>query len=356
MMLFRRIKLSDLNTLEKLAIASGYGMTTLPKNPELLTKRIEWAVDSFNKDATKPVSEYYLFVLEDTETGQVVGTSGIESSIGFDLPFYSYQISRRTRISHELGVRTDYKVLNLVNDLQDSTEICTLFLHPDYRKNANGLLLSRSRFLFMAQFPQRFAERVIAEMRGVSTPEGTSPFWDHVIGGFFKIPFKEADKLTLSTNKQYITDLMPRSPLYVQLLHPEAQEVIGQPHPSTAPAMKILFKEGFRFNNYIDIFDGGPAIEAPRDDIRTINSSRILRIKSIQHDVVSPPYLLSNTELDFRATLTSVMFDQRENACIISQKTADLLNLNVGDSIRLAPLRRQEPTVTKEGSYDTKSH
>jgi arginine N-succinyltransferase len=340
--------------MEKIAIASGYGMTTLPHDPVLLGKRVKWAVESFDKTVEKPVSEYYLFVLEDTDTGEVVGTSAIESAIGFDLPFYSYHISQRTRISHALNIRTDYKVLSLVNDLQDSSEICTLFLHPDYRKNANGLLLSRARFLFMAQFPNRFADRVIAEMRGVSSPDGNSPFWDHVIGGFFKIPFKEADKLTLTSNKQYITDLMPRSPLYVQLLHPEAQAVIGQPHPSTAPAMKILFKEGFRFNNYIDIFDGGPAIEAMRTDIKTLSSSRELTIKSIKDDVVSPPYLLSNTNIDFRAVLTSVMFDQRENACIISKETAEILQLQIGDSIRLAPLHRQSPTVTKEGTYGSK--
>ncbi len=353
-MLYRRIKSSDLDTIQQLAIASGFGMTTLPKDPTLLGNRIQWAVDSFNKEVEAPKCEYYLFVLEDTETGEVVGTSGIESSIGHDLPFYSYQISRRTRISHELGIRSDYRVLTLVNDLQDCSEICTLFLNPNYRKNANGLLLSRARFLFMAQFPYRFSDRVIAEMRGVSTSEGTSPFWDHVIGDFFQMPFAEADKLTLSTNKQYIADLMPRSPLYIQLLHPDAQEVIGKPHPSTAPAMKILFKEGFRFNNYIDIFDGGPAIEAPIEDIKTLNSSRVLQVKSIQHDVVSPKYILSNTLLDFRAVLSSVIFDQRENACIISKETAHLLDIKVGDEIRLAPLNRQEPTVTKEGRYDAK--
>lgn len=340
MMLFRRATANDLHSIHELALASGIGMTTLPKAIEILEKRLNWSSESFAKAVASPLNEYYLFVLEDTAEKKIVGTSAIEAAVGHDAPFYSYKLSRRTRVSNSLNIRTDYEVLSLVNDNQGHSEICTLFLNPEYRKHNNGLLLSRARFLFMAQYPSRFAPTVIAEMRGVSDEEGRSPFWDNVMQHFFKMPFPQADQLILSTNKQCIADLMPRNPIYVALLHPQAQDVIGKPHKSTAPAMRILENEGFRFSNYIDIFDGGPTIEAPINTIKTIASSQTFIVSSLSDEVSSQHYLLANTWLDYRATLSHVIFDEAKGSCILSRTTADLLQVGKGDCIRLSPLKR----------------
>lgn len=342
MMLFRSVRESDLDAIHYLAEQSGIGMTTLPKNKELLKKRLDWSCDSYKKKVIKPGSEYYFFVLEDQDTNKIIGTSAIEAKTGHDSPFYSYKVSKRTRICHSLGIRSDYEVLSLVNDNQGRTEICTLFLSPEYRKNNNGLLLSKGRFLFMAQNPSRFGTLVIAEMRGISDEQGRSPFWENIGSHFFQMPFADADRLTLATNKQFIADLMPRNPIYVKLLSSEAQAVIGQPHQSTAPAMNILLKEGFRYNNYVDIFDAGPTIEAPLADIRTIALSRIMVIKSISDEVSSSEYLLANTHIDFRATINYAVFNEQEHTCIISKATANLLEVKCGDSLRISPIRINE--------------
>ncbi|KTC86590.1 arginine N-succinyltransferase [Legionella brunensis] len=355
MMLFRSARDSDLDAIHHLAEHCGIGMTTLPKDKELLRKRLKWACDSFQKTVSHPISEYYLFVLEDPATGQVVGTSGIEASTGHDLPFYSYKISKRTRICHSLNIRSDYEVLSLVNDNQGRSEICTLFLESAFRHSSNGLLLSRARFLFMAHYPNRFASTVIAEMRGISDEWGHSPFWDNVGRHFFHMPFAEADRLTISTNKQFIADLMPRNPIYVKLLAPEAQAVIGKPHQSTVPAMNILMREGFRYNSYVDIFDAGPTIEAPRNQIRTIASSHIMTVKSISDEVSSKRFLLANTKLDFRATISQAIFNEQQNSCIISKKTAELLAIKRGDCVRLAPLQIEEQTIYSEPKHENKS-
>jgi arginine N-succinyltransferase len=342
MMLFRSARDSDLEAIHHLAKHSGVGMTTLPKDKKLLKKRIEWSTDSFKKKILSPFNEYYLFVMEDLSTKKIVGTSAIESKTGHEAPFYSYKVSKRTRICHSLDIRSEYQVLSLVNDNQGRTEICTLFLEPEFRKKNNGLLLSKARFLFMAQYTFRFNPIVIAEMRGISDENGKSPFWDNVGAHFFHMPFEEADRLTLATNKQFIADLMPRNPIYVKLLSPEAQAVIGQPNHSTVPAMNILLKEGFRYSNYIDIFDAGPTIEAPLSEIKTIDLSRIMVIKSLSDEVSSNEYLLSNTQLDFRATIDYALFNEQDNSCIISKKTANLLQVECGDSLRIAPIRINE--------------
>ncbi|CDZ79088.1 Arginine N-succinyltransferase subunit beta [Legionella massiliensis] len=348
MMLFRSARATDLNAIYHLAEHCGIGMTTLPKDKALLKKRLSWSCASFQKAVSSPAHEYYLFVLEDPATSQVVGTSAIEAAIGYELPFYSYKLSKRTRICHSLNIRSDYEVLSLVNDYQGRSEICTLFLEPSFRHNSNGLLLSRARFLFMAHYPNRFASTVIAEMRGISDEWGHSPFWDNVSRHFFHMPFAEADRLTISTNKQFIADLMPRNPLYVKLLAPAAQAVIGKPHQSTVPAMNILLNEGFRYNAYVDIFDGGPTIEAPKSQIRTIAASRIMTVKSISDEVSSKRFLLANTKLDFRATISKAIFNQQQGSCIIGKKTAELLGIKLGDCLRIAPLQIEESTIFSE--------
>ena len=338
MMLLRSASENDLAAILRLAEQSGIGMTTLPKDIELLKKRLAWSTASFAKEITAFGHEYYLFVLEDTKSNEVVGSSAIEAAAGSDTPFYSYKLSKRTRICHSLNISNHYEVMSLVNDNQGHSELCTLFLEPKYRHNSNGVLLSRARFLFIAENPVRFAPTIIAEMRGVSDDEGHSPFWDYVGRHFFHMSFAKADSLTLSTNKQFIADLMPRHPIYVSLLAPEAQAVIGKPHPSTLPAMKLLLREGFRYNNYVDIFDAGPTIEAPRDSIHTITSSSLVMLKDIIDDVSSPRYLLSNTKLNFRATVGHAIYNKLEGTCLLGQETAELLQLNYGDSLRIAPL------------------
>ncbi|WP_454780818.1 arginine N-succinyltransferase [Legionella sp. WA2022007384] len=339
MMLFRSACDTDLDAIHHLAEESGIGITTLSKDKEILAKRLHWSTESFKKNIEKPSNEYYLFVLENPKSKKIIGVSGIESCTGHEAPFYSYKISKRTRISRSLNIRSDYEVLSLVNDNQGRSEICTLFLEPKYRKNKNGLLLSKARFLFIAQHPQRFATTVIAEMRGISDAKGISPFWENVGSHFFHMAFADADRLTLATDKQFIADLMPRNPIYIKLLSPEAQAVIGQAHPSTQSAMNILLKEGFRYNKYIDIFDAGPTLEVPLSRIQTIEHSRVVIIKNISDEVSSPNYLLANTQLDFRATVNSALINKENNTCIISKETANVLQVKCGNQLRVAPLQ-----------------
>lgn len=339
-MLFRAAHEEDLNAIHHLTAGKdAIGITTLPKDINLLKKRLEWSCSSFNKTLSLPNSEYYLFVLEDTVKGTIVGTSAIDAAIGHESPFYSYRVSTRTRICLELDIRNNYQILSLVNDNQGNSEICTLFLDPGYRHKHNGLLLSRARFLFIAQYPQRFADTIIAEMRGISDEEGNSPFWNQVGSHFFKMSFAEADRLTLATNKQFIADLMPRNLIYVPLLSPEAQAAIGHPHQSTLPAMNILMREGFHYNHYVDIFDAGPIIEAERDKIFTSAASKLLTVKNIIDEVSSKPFLVANSELDFRATVGHVISNESQASCVLDQATASLLQVKTGDTVRISPLQ-----------------
>ena len=338
MMILRPIQQCDYPALLKIAHESGHGFTSLPNNEALLQKKIDHSVSSFAKSASQPGDEGYLFVLEDSETGEVVGTSAIEAAVGLDDAFYHYHLSKAIHSSRTLNVYKAVDILTLCNDYTGATELCTLFLKDGYRKNNNGKLLSKARFMFIKQHRERFAETVIAEMRGVSNENGDSPFWQWLEEHFFSMDFPTADYLTGIGQKVFIAELMPKYPIYVNLLSKDAQAVIGQVHDNTRPAISLLKSEGFTFNGYVDIFDAGPTVEAKVDNIATVRNAKNFTVK-IGENKGDTSVMLANEKLnDFRATLAELTFDAKNPEITLSQEIADALHLQAGDTVTATSL------------------
>ncbi|MFT2111245.1 arginine N-succinyltransferase [Marinomonas sp. 2405UD68-3] len=342
MMIIRPIQKHEIEPLYKLAEKTGVGFTSLIPNHDILEKKIESSVKAFKKtDISAPTGESYLFVIEDSETGEIVGTSGLLSAVGLDEPFYSYHLGNIVHSSRELSVHNIMPTLVLNNDYTGFSELCTLFLDEGYRHSKNGQLLSKCRFMFLAQFPERFTEKIFAEMRGVCDENGRSPLWESLGRHFFSIDFKKADEMTSLGGKQFIAELMPNNPVYVSLLSDEAKNVLGKVHKKTAPARRLLEQEGFRFENYVDIFDGGPTIEARVQDIRAVRSSRlsVVNIGQPKNTQEGDFYMVSNSKLtDFRCILiqrtsppgSSITLTQEEasNLCIDNKDTVRLVELS----------------------------
>jgi len=331
-MLFRPVKESDLNDLLNLAESAGTGMTTLPNDEEYHKDRIVQSLKAFDERIKKPGGEKYLFVLEDSKTGRVIGTSSIISKLGGFEPFFTYKIKSEHSSDPNLEVEKDIKTLHLVENHSGPTEICSLFLKPDQRKAGQGYLLSLARFLFMKVFENRFDKTVISELRGISDSAGKSPFWECVGRHFFDCDFSKADLLSGLGKKNFIKNLMPHYPIYIAMLPKDVQDIIGEVHDNTKPALKLLEREGFRFNNEVDIFDAGPTVSAKTKAIRSISEARILKVNTLSTEVIdSEEYIVSNKSLDFRATFANVTSDGDQ--ATISESTADLLNLKIGDEI-----------------------
>ncbi|EGU29683.1 putative arginine/ornithine succinyltransferase [Vibrio ichthyoenteri ATCC 700023] len=339
MLVVRPISMSDYDALHTCAVESGHGFTSLPVNEELLTNRITHSEYSFAKpNVTAPGDEGYLMVGFDSDSGEVAGCTGIEAAIGWDVPFYSYHISTIVHSSPKLGVNNVVKLLTFGNNYTGCSEICTLFLRPKFRGGNNGRLMSKCRFLMMAEHPHRFSKTVFAEMRGVSDEEGNSPFWQWLQEHFFSIDFTLADYLTGIGKKGFIADLMPKLPIYVNLLSKEAQAVIGQVHDNTKPALRLLEKEGFTCRNYVDIFDGGPSVECDRENIESVRHSFRAQVHIDQH-ASAQHFLISNTSFeDFRAVAEKAAFDQATNRVIVTAAVANALQVKQGDNVRLLPL------------------
>lgn len=345
MLVVRRVQREDLDPLFELIQRSEYGLSTLKISKEKLEDRIEQSLFAFQQTKAKPAGQPYVFVMEDLTDGEIVGTASVYSKVGGFEPSYTYEIETTIHESVELGIRKEIQVLHLRQDHNGPTEIGSLFLSPDYWGSGHGRLLSMSRFLFMADFPQRFEKEVIAEMRGVVYKNGCAPLWKALGSHFFQIEYPKAETLT-SESKKFIGDLMPHHPIYIPLLPEEAQVVIGRVHPNTEPALAILNKEGFEFRNLVDIFDGGPTIHCDFDRIRVIRESRRLTIGEIAKDVDGAELMIGNGQLDFRACLGKVQEDENGQATI-DQVTALQLKLKVGDEIRCVPLK---PTSTTSAS------
>lgn len=338
MKVIRPICTADLDVLHQIAIDTGPGFTSLPDNRELLEERIAATEKALVKETDLSHPDHYLFVMEETDTGEVVGTCGIDSAVGMTAPFYHYRIGTVVHASRELNVHNSFRTLYLCNDYTGCSEMCTLYLQPEARHSANGSLLSKSRFLFMAEHPQRFADKVIAELRGFTNDNGESPFWDGLGKRFFSMEYSTADYLTGSGNKVFIAELMPKHSIYIHLLPDSAQAVIGKVHPNTEPARRMLESEGFRYEEYVDIFDGGPTLSTRLGDIRAIHSSRYQKVAIGDVDNDGPEFLLSNTGLaDFRCTKSCI--DTRGSISTITQATADALQVSAGDTLRIVELK-----------------
>ncbi|HJV85905.1 MAG TPA: arginine N-succinyltransferase [Noviherbaspirillum sp.] len=336
MLVVRAIREHDFDGLLALAGMVGSGMTTLKPDRKSVGERVALACASFEERI--PVAQRdYVFVMEDTAAGKVVGVCAIKGAVGLDDPFYNYRIGTLVHSSKELNVFSRMDTLYLSNDLTGCAELCSLFLHPDYRVGHNGKLLSKSRFMFIAQFPHLFTEKLIAEMRGYQTPAGRSPFWDSLGHHFFQMEFDRADDLTSLGKKSFIAELMPRHPLYVAYLPQEAQEVIGRVHVDTAPARHLLEQEGMHYEGYVDIFDAGPVLQARVSELRALRESALVVVEAGDAAPDETASLVCNTSMrDFRVVAAQASTDE---GCIhLHHAWRHALDCHAGDIVRSMPL------------------
>ena len=338
MLIVRPIRREDIDGLLGLAQAAFPGMTTLPPDREVLAKKIEKSIASLSVSVTEPGRENYLLVMEDTDNKRLVGTAAIIARLGEEDQFYSYKINKVTHSHKALNKKVTVETLNLSNHFEGFAEVATLFLDSDYRKNGNGKLLARSRYLFMAEFRERFPDQVMADLRGYFDEHGRSPFWDAIGQHFFAMGFSEADLFGAVNGNQFIADLMPKQPIYVNLLPPEAQQVIGRPNDQGRPALAMLEKEGFHWRGQIDIFDGAPSVDAFINQLATIKNSKRLPIAQQTDNLDNQQYLVCGGDAaQFASCISQLkMFD--DGTVGLPEKTLQALDLQIGDSARVVAL------------------
>jgi arginine N-succinyltransferase len=334
----RAAKRADLDSYVSLARATGGGFTTLPADEAVLAPRLAKTEAAFAADIQQPGGEDYVFVLDDMDSGNIAGTSAIYSKLGSSWPFYSFRVSELNRHSPSLSKVVRNKILLLTSDFDACTEVGGLFLLNQFRGTMAGRLLSLGRFLFMADHRPRFADHVVAELRGRVRPDNSSAFWDAVGQHFFDLPFQEADLFGAINGNQFIADLIPSHPIYVNMLPAEAREVIGVAHIEGGGALRLLMQQGFVDDGYVDIFDAGPTVHCPTGTIHAIRESQSTVVCAVNADnsAVDTELAMIATGIaaDFRCTIGDITRNS-DGEITIDAASAEALDLGIGYLVRV---------------------
>lgn len=322
----------DLRHLYEMAKLTGGGFTNLPPDKPALAAKLARSHAAFERNTGEIEDELFVLILDNAITGEVRGTCQIFTRVGARHPFYSYRLSTLTQHSRELDRTFRAEMLSLTTDLEGSSEVGGLFLHPGERAGGLGMLLARSRYLFIAMHRNRFADRVLAELRGVIDEAGGSPFWDGLAGRFFGMNFQDADRFNAVNGHQFIADLMPKHPIYTAMLSEPARAAIGLPHPSGRAAMRMLENEGFAYEGYLDIFDGGPTMTARIDQVGSVRETRRARVVAVDRDGGDDALIASGTLADFRCSLGKVR-EVDDKGVVLSAEAAAALAVGEDDIV-----------------------
>lgn len=143
--------LDDIYRLAQRAGESGIGLTSLPENKEILAERITRTTHTL-AGLTEKCEASYLFVLEDTSIHKIVGVSAIEVAVGLKEPFYNFRVAKQVHASKALNVYKTLDTLFLSNDHTGCSELCTLFLDPEYRKTKTVSFYQKYVFCLLQRF------------------------------------------------------------------------------------------------------------------------------------------------------------------------------------------------------------
>lgn len=277
MFLIRDARPADLDDLQ--AVAIHLDSVNLPDDRERLRALIQVSGDSF-AGRSEVADRRFLFVLTDTTSGRVVGSSMIFAQHGSRrAPHVYFDVLEEERYSQTLDVHFVHRILRIGYNYKGLTEIGGLAVLPELRRHPERLggLLFAVRFMYLALHRALFRDEVLSELMPPLEPDGTSLLWEALGRRFTGLSYQEADRLS-HENKEFIRTLFPEEPIYATLLPPQVQAVIGEVGPATKGVEAMLRRIGFAYAQRIDPFDGGPHFRAAIDDVTLVRATRRVRL------------------------------------------------------------------------------
>lgn len=286
MFVLREAEVGDVDGLVDLA--AHLDTLNLPHDPVAVREIVDRSIASFGGDPGVP-SGRYVFVLEDIESGAVIGTSSIVAAHGTaEDPHHFLELDVEERYSFTLKRLFRHRVLRLRQSFTPHTELGGLILHPSVRRHPLklGRAVSYVRFMYISLYPSRFCDELQAELLPPLEADGSSVLWEWLGRRFTGLDYMEADRLSRD-NAEFIRSLFPTERLYVSLMPESVQDVLGQVGPATRGVERMLRSIGFRFNQHLDPFDGGPHFAALRTHVTPIRETR--RYRALVHDDEAAP-------------------------------------------------------------------
>ncbi|MEC5217055.1 arginine N-succinyltransferase [Actimicrobium sp. GrIS 1.19] len=329
----RPVALADIPALVALAAGATSGVHTLPKTPEAIERAVRHSLASFAADVDMPGDESYTFVLEDSDDQRILGSAALAASAGVNGTFFAFRNDVMQQVSRELNIGHSVHALTLCSGLTGHSQLASFYVASDDEQHA--VLLSRARLMFAASAPQRFGDRFFASLAGITDDAGRSPFWEALGRKFFQMDFLEAERLIEGgRNRSLIVELMPHYPVYVPLLPGAAQAAMGQVHAEGELPLQILSDEGFEADEFIDIFDGGPILQAHKHALRSFSAALPRRVKAADGGAGEPSYLVCHgAQNAFCAILVSAATLETSDSIGLSAQSQRSLNVAVGDTV-----------------------
>ncbi len=345
MFVIRQANLDDAPTLLKLA--KMVHSNNLPADADILRTKLMRSRDSFTGKVKQPWEREFIFALEDTDTGNLVGTSSIISCISSPgRPHLFLHVRKREHFSDDLQTGQLHVTLQLGTDDTGPTEIGGLILQPAYRGHRAklGLLLSLIRFQFIGLHRKWFSQRLIAEMMAPLTPDSRNTLWEYLGRRFINLEYAEADRFCRQS-KEFITSLFPKGEIYASLLPPEARNLIGKVSAEAQPAKAMLEGLGFKYLGHCDPFDGGPYLEAQADDVPLISSTRKATLgesKGADSPTAYPieGFVSLTGPAGFRAVRTQYAESDGGKTIHIPPDKIYLISAQIGDTVAVTPRTR----------------
>lgn len=339
MFVIRQATLDDLPTLLKLAKMVHF--INLPADKDLLSEKIQASRLSFTGKEANARDREWMFVLEDTASGAVIGTSALIGSVSWQgHPHLYFQVRKREHYSKDLGTGQVHVTIQLGSDESGASEVGGLILSPGYRGHPEklGALLSLVRFHFIGMHRSKFSPVILAEMMGALDPNSATPLWEYLGRRFINLSYAEAD-LFSTKSKEFIQSLFPKSEIYISLLPPEARNLIGKVGDETVPALRMLEKQGFREMDHVDPFDGGPYLQARRDEIPLVQSTARYKVGSLGRGNAEAIVSAHDPEHGFRAVRTRVSVTR--GAVRLPREAANALGVVIGGAVGVTVLKEQ---------------
>jgi arginine N-succinyltransferase len=337
MFVVRPVEAVDIPALEALAQVVTPGVHTLPRSRNAIGRAVERSLASFAAQPDLPSDEAYVFVLEAPDKS-IAGSAAFSATAGSSGTFFAFRNDVIQQVSRDLDISHNVHALTLCSDLTGYSQLASFYVREQFRDGAEAALLSRARLLFAAIAPQRFSDRFFVSLSGFTDANGHSPFWEALGRKFFQMDFLAAERLIEGArNRALIIELMPHYPVYVPLLSGDAQAAMGQVHPEGELPFRILSQEGFEPDEYIDIFDGGPILQAHRNALRSFSGSQRRYVATGPSDTDASSrgsYLVANTdETAFRVVLADCARPELSDSVILPEDAKRSLGVVDGDTV-----------------------
>ena len=277
MILLREIQEGDLDHLERFSQIPGF--INLTNDRDFLREKIQRSLASMREAIPNKYDGKYIFVAENLESKQILGTSMVAAQHGTEeSPHFYFEVGSERKFSETISTGFIHGTLKLKYDTNGPSEIGGLVLDPEFRNSELriGRQISFVRFLFVGLNRSKFKRKMLAELLPPLNKKGQSPLWEAIGRRFTNMDYGEADQLC-QKSKEFIFSLFPSGKMYTTFFPAEARNAIGKVGKETEPVFHMLNKIGFQYKDQVDPFDGGPHLWANMDEILPIKKIVSLR-------------------------------------------------------------------------------